>query len=123
MKNLVWVTALLILMTVGIICCDAAMNKKVDDMLELCDRINSSHDIDDISNAVNELNDKWYKFREKLFMALHHSDIDSVDYAVTKLNYALKAEKIESIYDAVDSLIYYLDDLLDTEVFGITNIL
>lgn len=123
MKNLIFVTALMVLMTVGIIWCDAAMNKKVDTLLELCDMINNSNDIDGIKDTVEELNCEWYKFRNKLFMALHHSDIDSVDHAVTKLNYALKTADIDNIYGAVDSLIYYLDDLLDTEIFSITNIL
>lgn len=123
LKKLICVTALLALMTGGIIWCDIAMNKKVDTLLELCCNIKNSNDLQYINSTFNTLDEKWHDLRNKLFMALHHADIDSVDYAVTKLEYSLKTADFEKIYSEVDSLIYYLDDLLDTEVFSITNIL
>lgn len=123
MKKLICVTALLAIMTGGIVWCDIAMNKKVDVLLELCDKIENSDDFEYIQITVNELKNEWYVLKDKLFMALHHADIDNVDYAVTRVDYALKTADIEEIYSEVDSLIYYLDDLLDTEIFSITNIL
>lgn len=123
MKKLICVTALLVIMTAGIVWCDAIMNKKVDNLIELCVKMENSDDLAYIQSVADELNDEWYILRDKLFTVLHHADIDNVDYAVTKLNYALKTSDFEIIYNEVDSLIYYLDDLLDTEIFGITNIL
>lgn len=123
MKKLICVTALLAIMTGGIICCDIAMNKKVEALIELCDKIEKSDDFEYIRKTADELKNEWYVLRNKLFMALHHADIDNVDYAVTRLDYALKAGDFEKVQSEVDSLIYYLDDLLDTEIFSITNIL
>lgn len=123
MKKLICVTALLAFMTSGIIWCDIAMNKKVDTLLELCYNIKNSNDLNYINSTFDTLNEKWQTLRDKLFMALHHADIDSVDYAVTKLAYSLKTADFEKIYGEVDSLIYYFDDLLDTETFSIMNIL
>ncbi len=122
MKNLILSSALLIAMILGILWVNSQTDRKVFELSHMCRQIADCTSAEQISPTADEISSKWHSLRGKLFIILHHSDIDNVDYAVNLLTYAVSQNDLAGALTAADILMFYFDDLLDTEALRLTNI-
>lgn len=126
MKNLIITLSIFAAVLAGILSINIIMSKKTDELLILCEQLtekSETNNQESIKALYDDINSKWQSLRKILFFVLNHTDIDSVDLALTELSYAIKQNDIPCITEYAEKLKFYIDELLDTEEVSWENIL
>lgn len=126
MKNLI-ITVCIFAATLALITVtDVAMKKNSDELLSLCEQLTDnaeSNNIDGIKSIYDNISDKWNSERRLLFFMLNHAEIDNIDFILSELSYGIKENNTDIIIELTEKLKFYIDELLDTEVISLENIL
>ena len=123
MKSLIFVLALFFVTIGCVVWIDLSFEARMNEIILQCEKIESASDISEAKQAFDDVSEKWHSMRKVLFAVLNHTDIDTVDYAVEMLEFAIDSGDIDKIRLGACSLGYYLDDMLDTEMLSLSNIL
>ncbi len=118
MKNVIIAIVIFALTVVLILFADFYAYKKIDKVSEIIMKIKDEGEI----YRYNEAKAEWEKARGFLFMILNHQDIDNADLAFADLEEAKDSGEDYQINLAAGRLLFYLDDLLDTERISHSNI-
>ncbi len=126
MKSVIISTILLALCVTGAIIATKVINQTSEEFSALCQQLLEYQEAEDMTAAqtvYQSIFDRWQSFRKLLFVCMNHEIVDNIELNMYKLEAMIQEKEETHIKEYTVELLYQFDELSDTELLSLENIL
>ena len=126
MKSVIISTILLALCITGSILATKAINQTSEEVGALCEQLleyQESENLTAVQSVYQTIFDQWQGFRKLLFVCMNHEIVDNIELTMYKLEAMIQEKEDIHIKEYTVELLYQFDELSDTELLSLENIL
>ena len=102
--------------------CVSQMNEKLDILKEASLNAKSQEENTDVSNKVDEIENKWNEYQEKLAYYIEHDELEKVETQIFTMKGFSEIQKYDEIIPELEKCIFILEHIQDKTKVNIKNI-